>query len=63
MTHKRSAMYGQLPLSAALLFGICTAYTAGHPAELGGCGSAPATGPCRPYVMTAPAARLSVFRI
>ncbi|MFJ1924289.1 hypothetical protein [Streptomyces sp. NPDC088131] len=36
----RSARYGQLLLFAALLFGIFTMHTVGHPAEHGGQGAA-----------------------
>lgn len=40
----RSARYGQLLLFAALLFGIFTMHTVGHPAEHGGQGAAAAMG-------------------
>ncbi|ALU93487.1 MULTISPECIES: hypothetical protein [Streptomyces] len=35
-TRSRSVTYGQLALFAALLFGIVTMHTVGHPAEHGG---------------------------
>ncbi|MFJ6144215.1 hypothetical protein ACIQH7_11505 [Streptomyces anulatus] len=42
-TRSRSVTYGQLTLFAALLFGIVTMHTVGHPAEHGGSSmSAPA---------------------
>uniref|UniRef100_A0AAU2VYC7 Uncharacterized protein n=1 Tax=Streptomyces sp. NBC_00008 TaxID=2903610 RepID=A0AAU2VYC7_9ACTN len=43
----RSAGYGQLLLFAALLFGIFTMHTVGHPAEHGGQGAAAAMGNSR----------------
>ncbi|TWG02692.1 hypothetical protein FHX80_111102 [Streptomyces brevispora] len=39
----RGARYGQLLLFAALLFGILTMHTVGHPAELSGPGAAATT--------------------
>ncbi|MGW0667620.1 DUF6153 family protein [Streptomyces sp. NPDC002746] len=39
----RSTRYGQLLLFAALLFGIFTMHTVGHPAEHGGQGAGPAS--------------------
>ncbi|MFF3175094.1 DUF6153 family protein [Streptomyces sp. NPDC057900] len=43
MSGTRSARYGQLLLFAALLFGIFTMHTVGHPAEHGGQGAGPAS--------------------
>ncbi|MFJ2098242.1 hypothetical protein ACIOHR_13710 [Streptomyces anulatus] len=40
-TRSRSVTYGQLMLFAALLFGIVTMHTVGHPAEHGGSSSSP----------------------
>ncbi|MEI5033091.1 hypothetical protein RB201_10110 [Streptomyces sp. S1A(2023)] len=41
-TRSRSVTYGQLMLFAALLFGIVTMHTVGHPAEHGGSATPPA---------------------
>ncbi|WP_098898318.1 hypothetical protein [Streptomyces sp. st77] len=41
-TRSRSVTYGQLMLFAALLFGIVTMHTVGHPAEHGGPAGMPA---------------------
>ncbi|MFH9132559.1 hypothetical protein [Streptomyces sp. NPDC017524] len=41
-TRSRSVTYGQLMLFAALLFGIVTMHTVGHPAEHGGSSTPPA---------------------
>ncbi|MFE7138246.1 hypothetical protein ACFVAG_10895 [Streptomyces sp. NPDC057644] len=41
-TRSRSVTYGQLMLFAALLFGIVTMHTVGHPAEHGGSAAMPA---------------------
>lgn len=41
-TRSGSGMYGRLMLFAALLFGIVTMHTVGHPAEHGGSSSPPA---------------------
>ncbi|MFH9198687.1 hypothetical protein ACH4KT_14690 [Streptomyces anulatus] len=40
-TRSRSVTYGQLMLFAALLFGIVTMHTVGHPAEHGGSSTSP----------------------
>ncbi|MFE1820040.1 hypothetical protein ACFW9S_13665 [Streptomyces anulatus] len=55
-TRSRSVTYGQLMLFAALLFGIVTMHTVGHPAEHGGSSvSAPAvTGHMAPGPVPAP---------
>lgn len=50
----RGAWYGQLLLFAALLFGIFTMHTVGHPAEHGGNGAAPTAS--RPPAMHDPTA-------
>ncbi|MFF9081769.1 hypothetical protein ACF1BR_19050 [Streptomyces rubiginosohelvolus] len=42
-TRSRSVTYGQLMLFAALLFGIVTMHTVGHPAEHGGSAAMSAT--------------------
>ncbi|MFH9293444.1 hypothetical protein [Streptomyces sp. NPDC017520] len=41
-TRSRSVTYGQLMLFAALLFGVVTMHTVGHPAEHGGSSTPPA---------------------
>ncbi|MGN5631309.1 hypothetical protein [Streptomyces sp. AC154] len=52
----RSARYGQLLLFAALLFGIFTMHTVGHPAEHGGRGGAAAPMAAAGHAAAAPMA-------
>lgn len=51
-TRRRSVTYGQLMLFAALLFGIVTMHTVGHPAEHGG--SSPSSPASSEHVAQAP---------
>ncbi|MFI7286479.1 hypothetical protein ACIBRY_07445 [Streptomyces anulatus] len=51
-TRSRSVTYGQLMLFAALLFGIATMHTVGHPAEHGG--SSPSPSALTEHVAQAP---------
>ncbi|MEV7947552.1 hypothetical protein AB0O74_11295 [Streptomyces rubiginosohelvolus] len=50
-TRNRSVTYGQLMLFAALLFGIVTMHTVGHPAEHGGSATISAASAASPAAM------------